>query len=413
MWTWSNGMKVIFKKAGDDRRFSYGFLINGGLAEVPGLKQGEGGFIGDMLSLDDVAGFSAEGFRNMLRINGVSLTTDVTVSHLALQGSAPSSKVELLLKSLVAIANSRHTVPGSYEYYRECEKLRISAERRQPQGIQAVVDSIMSPDFRFTESRQESGLSDDLQDRAQTYFDKRFNNCHDGALVIVGDVDPFVLKKLLTKYIGAFHTAQGSVARPQSSYALRSGWSTYTVDAEESSLGNGEPCVNVSASALMPFTADKYMAFKVASVELKRRVAEALAETGMYAEVEDHFELYPAERLSLSISCHPADEWGLPSDMVVEDPLRVLGAVRNAMAELSSAEVSAEFLKSAKSALISKMSADQSRPELLVDAAMMRYSAGKDLVSGYKEKINAVSAAKVKEILSALSDGSKVEFVIY
>lgn len=413
MWTWSNGMKVIFKKTGSDGRFSYGFMLNGGLSEVPEIKHGEGGFIGDMLGLDDVAGFSAHGFRDMLRINGVSMDAQVTVSHLALTGSAPSSKAELLLKSLSAVANSRHVAEGAYSYYRDCERLRISERRRRPEGIQSVVDSIMTPDYPYTGSRMESGLTDDLQDRARKYFDDRFSSCHDGVLVIVGDIEPDVLKKLLGRYLGSFKTGLGIVPRPRTRYDMRSGWSTYTVDAEESSLGNGEPCVNVSISALMPFTAEKYMAFKVAAVELRRRVAEALAETGMYAEVTEDFDLYPAERLSLSISCHPAQEWGLPSDVVVDDPLNVLAAVRRALSELASAEVPADVIKAAKAALVSRISDALSSPDELVDVAMMRYSAGKDLVSGYKDKINKVSAASVKEILSVLSAGSKVEFVIY
>lgn len=413
MWTWSNGMKVIFKKSGSEGRFSYGFMLNGGLSEVPGLKQGEGGFIGDLLELDNVADFSANSFKDMLRINGISMDTRVTVSHLALLGSAPSSKAELLLKSLAAVANRRSVDADAYRYYRDCERLRISARRRLPEGIQAVVDSLMTPDYPFTESKLETGLTDDLQDRAEAYFERRFDNCHDGALVIVGDIDSNELKKLLGRYLGSFRTGQGSAVRPRAAYTMRSGWSTYTVNAEESNLGNGEPCVNVSISALMPFTADKYMAFKVAAVELKRRVAEALAETGMYAEVRDDFALYPSERLSLSISCHPSSAWGLPQDVVMEDPLTVLAAVRKALSELSSAEVPADVIKASKAALSSQTAAGLADPDQLVDVAMMRYSAGKDLVSGYKDKINAVSAAKVKEILSVLSDGAKVEFVIY
>ena len=44
---------------------------------------------------------------------------------------------------------------------------------------------------------------------------------------------------------------------------------------------------------------------------------------------------------------------------------------------------------------------------------MLRYSAGKDMVTGYKSKVGAVTQASVKEILSALDSGSKVEFVVY
>ena len=43
---------------------------------------------------------------------------------------------------------------------------------------------------------------------------------------------------------------------------------------------------------------------------------------------------------------------------------------------------------------------------------MVRYSDGKDLVSGYKNAVKSVSAAKVREILRQLSEGAGVEYVI-
>ena len=43
----------------------------------------------------------------------------------------------------------------------------------------------------------------------------------------------------------------------------------------------------------------------------------------------------------------------------------------------------------------------------------MRYSAGKDLVSDYKSKIEAVKASDVQELLSAITEGVKVELVYY
>ena len=45
--------------------------------------------------------------------------------------------------------------------------------------------------------------------------------------------------------------------------------------------------------------------------------------------------------------------------------------------------------------------------------ALIRYSVGKDCVSGYKDKINSVTPESVKEVLSSLDGGGKVELVIY
>ena len=42
----------------------------------------------------------------------------------------------------------------------------------------------------------------------------------------------------------------------------------------------------------------------------------------------------------------------------------------------------------------------------------MRYSAGKDVLTGYADKIKAVSADKVKEIFGSLSEGMRIEYVV-
>ena len=42
----------------------------------------------------------------------------------------------------------------------------------------------------------------------------------------------------------------------------------------------------------------------------------------------------------------------------------------------------------------------------------MRYLEGKDLVSGYEAKIDAVTVDDVKSMLGALSRGTRVEYII-
>ena len=410
LWTFSNGMKVIFKNSSSRKgSFSYGFMLNGGYTSVPGLTMGEGGFVGDMLGLCNVAGLSAGGFSDMLAANDISLHTSVGLTDLRITGSAPSSKLPLLLRSLISLANERTPDRQSYEYYRDSELLRLSVDRRRQSGIDVVIDSLMCPDYIYTGSKKISGLSDDLPDRAAEYFSKQFSKCDDGVIVLIGDLDPYVLKKVLPKYLGSFQTGGIPSTRPQIQYTLRSGWTTYTVEAEESSVGDGDPCVNVSESVMIPFTLERYMASKVASKELEKMLAAALSETGTYAEVSSDFELFPAEKLSVHITCRPADERGLPEDVFAEDPLKVLGAVRSALADVSSVQ----DVSSSKAALLAEYESQLAAPSSLVDIVMMRYSVGKDMVSGYKDKINSVSPESVRELLTALEGGGKVEFVIY
>lgn len=413
MWTFANGMKVIFKKGGTKGRFDFGFMVNGGLGEVRGLARGEGAYIADMLALDNVAGFSYTGFAGMLKSNGIEMRTEVSPTHLGLVGSAPSSRFDLVLKSLVAIANKRKPDVAAFEYYRECEKLRLLLEEKDDTGITAALDSLSYPNNIFSQDRRAEALDNDIQKRAEEYFAGRFSHCDDGVFVIVGDLDPYMLKREFQNYIGNFHTAGSYSLRPQNGAQLRTGWSTYTLAAEESSIGDGRPGLYIAMTANIPFSADKYMAFRVASVELRRRIAEALAETGMYAEVQERMELYPSEQFKVTVFCKPADERGLPLDLKDDDVLQVLASVREAMSELSSAPAPNAVIEAAKTALNSEFKTNVGDPAMLVQSAMFRYSVGKDLVSGYADKVKAVKNSDVKDILSALVDGCRIEYVMY
>lgn len=414
LWTFANGMRVIYKRTTAQKgSFSYGFLLNGGYSDVPGLARGEGGFIADMLTVGDIGGVTGGSFVKMLESNGVSFEPSVSLTDFRLTGRAPSSRLQLLLKSLLTLSRDRAVNSDAYRYYRECERLRLSMDRKQHDGIHAVVDSIMCPDYIYMDGKRLSGLSDDLPERAEEYFRGIFSRCNDGVLVLVGDLDPYMLKKVLPRYMGGFVTGGKPSARPQVDFNLRSGWSTYTVDAEDSGVGSGEPCITVAESAVIPFTLERYFSFRVAAMELQKHLAGALAETGMYAEVSDDLELFPAERLTVRIVCRPTEEGGLPADVLAEDPLRVLGVVRGALADFSAAGPPATSLADSKASLLAELEAGMSAPDFLVRSAMVRYSVGKDMVTGYKSKAGAVTQASVREILSALDSGSKVEFVVY
>jgi hypothetical protein len=412
LWTFANGMRVIYKRSDAAKgSFSYGFLVNGGYADVPGLAEGEGGFIGDMLTLCDVGGMTGESFLNMLASNGISFDPVVSLTNLHISGRAPSNKLQLLLKSLLTLSRERAVNEDAYAYYRACERLRLSMDIRQQAGIQSVVDSIMCPGYLHTPGKHLSGLSDDLPQRAAAFFSQVFSRCSDGVLVLAGDLDPYMLKKVLPKYMGGFVTDGRPSVRPKVDFPFRTGWSTYTVDSEDSDIGTGEPCITVAESALVPFTLERYLSFRVAVEELRKHLAGALAETGMYAEVDGDLDLFPSERLTVRIVCRPAEESGLPADVVPEDPLRVLGVVRGALSGFSASGPAS--VADAKAVILASAETQLSDPDCLVEAALIRYSAGKDFVTGYKTRANAVTTESVKEILSALEGGSKVEYVVY
>ncbi len=408
LWSFSNGMKVIFKKTSMKNEFRYGFLIRGGYPGVNGLLPGEAPFVADMLTRYEVAGMKGVDFRNMLRANGIVMNAGVTVSDLRITGTAPAAKLSLLMKSLLSLAGARTLDTENFEYFKSGEALRLSAADFTIPSINSVVDSIMCPEYIYHDRKSISSLRDDLPERAETYFSRQFRNCSDGVLVLIGDLDGFAVKKALCSYLGGFKTGRYRSTRPVVDYPMHTGWTTYTVDAD----GAGEPGVNVAVSAKIPFSMEKFMSFKIARMALERRIVRRLADVGMYAAVSEKVEILPAERMTIYVNCRQCDASGLPAGIVPADPLTALGAVRAAISEVSSSKIDASELKGYKAALLNRMSSDLSSSEELLRMVMVRYSEGKDLVSGYKEKVNAVTEGSVREILSALNAGGMVEYIV-
>ena len=414
LWTFANGMRVVYKRSTAAKgSFSYGFLINGGYSGIPDLAEGEGGFISDMLLLGDIGGMTGKSFFDMLQANGIGFEPTVSLTDFRITGKAPSRKFQLLLKSLLTLSRERRANGDAYEYYRACERLRLSMDVREQAGIQAVVDSITSPGWRHTPWKHVTGLTDTLPQKADAYFSEVFSRSGSGVLVLVGDLDPYMLKKVLPRYLGGFLTGGLPPVRTQVDFPFRTGWSTYTVEAEDSEVGSGEECITLAESALVPFTLGRSLSLRIAVAELKKYLAGALADTGMYAEVSGETELFPTERMTVRVVCRPVEGNGLPSGVEAEDPLRVLGVLRSALSSFASTGPSAASLKESVAALTALGTAQVSDPGYLVEAALTRFSAGKDVITGFKAAAGGVTSGSVKEVMSALEDGSKVEFVLY
>jgi hypothetical protein len=71
-----------------------------------------------------------------------------------------------------------------------------------------------------------------------------------------------------------------------------------------------------------------------------------------------------------------------------------------------------EDLAAFKSQLKGRIALEMKDPFYWLNVISRRYLAGKDFTSGYEQKIDAVTAEKVRELLVSLDRGSKVEYVI-
>ena len=409
MWSFSNGMKVVFRKSAD-ANIRYAFMIRGGFTEIPGLSEGESAFTGDMLRLCTVSGMSPMRFHNMLESNGITIKCTVGVSDMRIFGTVQASKMNLLMRTLLSIQKNRSPDSWAFDYYKRSEALRQEAFRISSNGVNAVMDSIMCPDYLYPSTKTLSKLTDALPGKMESYFSSQFQKCNDGVMFIEGDLDEAYLQKLLCKTLGGFKTGKVFSVRPKIDYRLRSGWSTYTVDVG-GSIGDGVSA-NIAMSAERPFTMQGWCAFRIAVEALRIRLVRDMASAGQHIEVIPQLQILPSERIAVFINCRPCPSEGLPSDVEPEDPLTALGGLRECLASLSLRPLDTAELKGIKNSLSNEMTSELQDPDYITEVFLRRYSEGKDMVSNWQSYLSKVTLDDVSEVLKNLEKGSKVEYVV-
>lgn len=410
IWTFSNGMKVVFKKSTEIDGFEYALMIRGGYSSVPGLKSGENAFVSDMLYLFSVAGMPAYDFSSMLSDNGISMKRTVSAADMRISGSAPSSKLTLLMKSLLAFASDRKVDRQAFESYRIDEAVRMEGSIFSSERLSVLRDSLMLPSYKFISAKRMGNLRDDLPERTEKYLAAQFAKTSDGILTIVGNLDDAAVQKILTQYLGGFHTSKSSMIRPKIPLNLRSGWITYSLNHKTSATA-GDKCGVYSVSTSLPFNMETYMSFKIAAVAMEKAAVKSLADCGYYAVATADASMFPTDRFSVTIDFRPCTESGLPAKVKHSTPNAALDLVRKGIMKVTQEGVSASELKACKTELKSRLASELSSPARLCEASVTRYSLGRDMISRYAEYVDAVSIESVKNVLKALDSGSKVEII--
>jgi len=392
IWTFSNGIRVAYRQVPGSGMFSYALLLNGGLAHIDGLQEGEGGYIADMLSLYDAGGLPARQFRDMYTANGIRLETQVDLNCMSVRGSAPRQKLPTVLRLLLSLANDREVNTDEFAVYARNEALRS-------EDGEARLRSLLHPGFSAAPWKKPGALSALTQEKAERYFEARFSRVNDGMLILSGDLDEATVRKALQKYIGGFRTLKGGISRKPVAYRSLSGTTTYTQEGDDKS-------VTVLMEAEYPLTAVNYMAAPFVEEALSRSLVRALDGTGLTVTVRSGFTAQPQERFSLLVTCRPYGEEAC-------DLLAALPKIRSGIRSAVAAPLTDADIKAWQNAEQQRLAARLSNPETIVSQVLGRYAIGKDLVSKYTESIAAVDAGKVRQILEKTTGGGCVEYVIY
>lgn len=398
LWTFSNGMRVIFKQVKGSGTFSYSLQLNGGLSQIPGLKEGEGGHIGSLLKLCDVAGMPAAAFRDLLAANGISMETNVSLGSMDISGSAPSDRLCLLLKAFLGMANQRELTPAEFDFYRRQQEMA-------GKDITGELFRKLNPDYAYSPYKLTSALSDETRKKAETYFEDRFLRMNDGVLILSGDLHEEGVKKLLQRYLGGFRTMRGSLVRRPVEMRTLSGISTYTDS-------NAQPGFHVLMDAEYAMTVEHFYTAIVAADVLRDKLARHLAGYGFAANVKLLYCVQPQERFQVLVSCQPAPLEGLPADVKELSAERAISAVRGAINAAATEEIDKASLDAWKQKTEADVQGYLATPDGFVNTLLTRYSLNKDLTTRYKEAIGSCPESRVREFLQALSAGGRVECIV-
>lgn len=394
VWTFSNGFKVIYRKMPTGGVLHYSLAMNGGYGSVDSLEKGEGAFMSDYLDLCYVSGIKGRRFKDMLCLSGITMDEQVNMSNIIISGEAAGGNLPLLLKSLLAVANGRGADTAAVSYYQRSERLRLELASGSARQMRAVMDSLICPDYIYSPYKSAGHLQDDTFEKAAVLFDKMSVNMHDGVLVLAGDMDETAVRKILLQYVGGFKTRESAFSRTMVQYQPVSGWMTYSAEGDRNA-------VVVAMSARLPMTAENYMAAEIAAMYLKDVMLEVLAPLGLQVNISHTCRIYPEDRFSVMLH---VDGGNMPED--------IMHRIRMALARAVSQKPDNAYLSAAKAYCKNLYDIEMKEPSYWLHAVAMRYLDGKDFTTGYASRIDAVTSAKVCDILTSLDEGSKVEYMI-
>ena len=391
LWTFSNGVRVAYKEVPGSGMFSYALQLDGGLSQIPDLREGEGGYIAPMLSLCTVGGLPSRTFRDLLQVNGIRLDAKTDLNNLIIRGDAPSDKLELVLNVLLSLANERNPEPKSFQRFARNEAIR-------EESLEARVESLLYPGFVYTTRKQPQVLSEETAWKAERYFQDRFSQVNNGILILTGDLPEPVLKRMLLRYVGGFRTQKGSsVSRKSTALHPLSGTLTYQ--------GTGSRGLYLLMDTEYALTASNYATMQVVEQLFRQSLSHELASTGMSFDLEMQLMAYPQERLRMAISL-------FPTGPEADSPEDCLPRVRAALSAAVSHPADPKDLDAWRNLVLQRMNRSLECPETMVTALVARYGAGKDMVSKYAENIKGVSADKVRQMALALAKGGRVEYLV-
>lgn len=406
IWTFNNGLRVYYKRVPGAKNICWALNVDTGYASVEGLLPGEAAFLPDLLKCRTLHGIDSGGMRDIMTASGISSEAEVSLYSTTLKGTAAPRSLDLLLQGLIGMFRGSEADSSAVAGLVR----RIPVQRELAAGGRnarlAGIDSLVCADNPYSGIKMYDNFTPETVRKADSLFADVFSDLGNGFLVLSGDLEPYALQKKLAWYAGEFPVAARPEKRSRVRFSPVSGQSTNFRDGSEESI-------DMLLSTALPMNAANLCASRLAVCLLEDSLHGALVGTGFHVKVSSSFQMYPQERFSVMVSLDRIPEDGFAYGSLDDTGiLSVLARLRSALSAAPSTEWPAAVLDSYKARLNSEHDTEAATAEYWRDALVVRYADGRDFSTKINERMNAVTAAQIGDVLKRLVEGSRVEYVV-
>lgn len=394
-FTLDNGLNVVCRKQSADKRIYFSLSLDGGYGNVKGLSSGEGAYFSDFLYTCRVADIPMKDFLDALEARGVRMGFEVGMSSMSISGSASRYELLTVIQALAMLTGSIGMDEAELDYYLKTVPLQLEALKGTRQARMAAIGGILYPDNIWSDMKSELP-GKDFGQKAWRFYESQFAKLDNGVLVIAGDVDETELRKHLAVHGHLFRTQNRSVQRPDIRYQPVSGVSTYTVKG-------AEDVIDYAMSARCPFTSDNHVSATAASMAVRQRLSEVFDGSGWTVDVRHEFAVQPDERFNMVVTLVRMED-GLSHS-------EALSLLRATVVEMASKPLKKNQIDAFSVYLKNRMSLICTDASFWTEAITGRRLFGKDIITGYSAKCDALTAQKVQNIIASLEESGKVEYI--
>ena len=407
IWTWQNGLKVYWKRLPGAKKISWGLSVDRGYSRTEGFVPGEAAFLPELLSMSSISGISNADLRNIMTATGITAEAEVGLYSTTLKGTVLPSSLKLLCQGLVGMFGERTLDTSAVRHYVASLPVRRALSAAGRNARLAGIDSLVCADNPYSGVKMYENFTEGTIEKSETLFSDIFSSVGEGFLVLVGDMDPALVQKTLSWYVGEFPIGSSAGERRQRvRFQPVSGWSTTFRDGEKESI-------DVLLSTPLPMNLANLCTSSLAACLLEDHLHDALVGTGFHLRMSDSFLMYPQERLSVMLSLDRIPENGFAYGSLDESEiLAALAKVRSAIADIPSVEWPTEVINAYRTRLLNEYETSLKSPDYWRDALLTRYADGRDFTSKMSEGLTAVTAEQLRSVLKKLVESSRIEFVV-